>query len=420
MKKILAVLLSLVMAFTFMMPTFAADEEIGTTENSSISGIVDGVGDLTSSVTGIFSFVEDLFAAIHGLVHNLSVMFDFDCPFDKEKVEEKPSEPSEPEESEPVEPSNPGEIVPDEDWYDTQASYIIKTAEELAAFAYAVNSGKNCFKDETVILGADIDLAGDIWVPIGTYEYAFEGTFDGKGHTISNLYIHDNDADALGLFGVTSDAIIKNVNINNVDITGYEMVAALVAYPAGAGTITNCHVSGDISLVAKNTHVGGIAALNSANIENCSVIADDMGKIIANEKNGVGGIVAWNLNEIAIKDCQVKNMEITAYANVGAIAGFVNYSNVIEGCVAENITLTKTRDGGHPTIGLAAGGFNYNATKAITIKNNSFKDITLVGNADTTDSANVMYGAEYSGKKTANFVMEGNSVENINLGLLYN
>ena len=419
MKKLLAVLLSLVMVFTFMMPSFAADEEIGTTENSSISGVVDGVGDLTSSVTGIFSFVEDLFAAIHGLVHNLSVMFDFDCPFDKEKVEEKPSEPEVP--SEPVKPSNPDEIVPDEGWYDTQASYIITTAEELAAFANTVNSGKNCFKDETVILGADIDLAGDIWVPIGTYDYAFEGIFDGKGHTISNLYIHDPDADALALFGITYNATIQNVNIHNVDITGYEMIAALVAYPAGADTITNCHVSGDISLVAKNTHVGGIVALNNANIENCSVIADDMGKIIANEKNGVGGIVAWNLNgEIAIKDCQVKNMEITAYANVGAIAGFVNPLNTIEGCVAENITLTKTRDGGHPTIGLAAGGFNYNPTKAITIKNNSFKDITLVGKADTTNSANVMYGAEYSAKTSANFVMEGNSAENINLGLLYN
>ena len=419
MKKILAVLLSLVMAFTFMMPTFAADEEIGTTENSSISGIVDGVGDLTSSVTGIFSFVEDLFTSIHSLVHNLSVMFDFDCPFDKEKVEEEPSEPEVP--SEPVKPSNPGEIVPDDDWYDAQASYIITTAEELAAFANAVNSGKNCFEGETVILGADIDLAGDIWVPIGTYDYAFEGTFDGKGYTISNLYINDPKADTLALFGVTYNATIKDVNINNVDITGYEMVAALVAYPAGADAITNCHVSGDISLVAKNTHVGGIASFGTADIENCSVIADDMGKIIAIEKNVAGGIIGWNAaGENVVKDCQVKNMEITAYANVGAIAGFVNHSNVIEGCVAENITLTKTRDGGHPTIGLAAGGFNYNASKAITIKNNTFKDITLVGNADTTDSANVMYGAEYSGKKTANFVMEGNSVENLSLGLLYN
>ena len=419
MKKILAVLLSLVMAFTCMMPTFAADEEIGTTENSSISGIVDGVGDLTSSVTGIFSFVEDLFTSIHSLVHNLSVMFDFDCPFDgDEKVEEEPSEPEVP--SEPVGPSNPEEIVPDEEWFDTQSTYIIKTAEEFAAFANAVNSG-NSFADKTVALGADIDLAGDIWVPVGNYDSAFEGTFNGKGYTISNLYIYAPEKDTLALFGVTYNAIIKDININNVDITGYEMVAALVAYPAGTDTITNCHISGDISLVAKNTHVGGIASFGTADIENCSVIADDMGKIIAMEKNVAGGIIGWNVaGENVIKDCQVKNMEITAYANVGAISGFVNPLNTIEGCVAENITLTKTRDGGHPTIGLAAGGFNYNASKSITLKNNAFKDITLVGNATTTNSANVMYGAEYSGKQTANFVMEGNSVENINLGLLYN
>ena len=62
----------------------------------------------------------------------------------------EPSEPSEPEvPSEPVGPSNPEEIVPDEDWFDTQSTYIIKTAEEFAAFANAVNNG-NSFADKIV------------------------------------------------------------------------------------------------------------------------------------------------------------------------------------------------------------------------------------------------------------------------------
>ena len=103
MKKFLAVLLSLVMAFTLMMPTFAADEKIDATEDSSTSVSID-------TVTDVFSFVEDLFAAIHSLVHNLSVVFDFDCPFDGNDKVEEPSEPEVPEL-----PSNPEEIVPDED-----------------------------------------------------------------------------------------------------------------------------------------------------------------------------------------------------------------------------------------------------------------------------------------------------------------
>ena len=412
MKKILAVVLSLVMAFTFMMPTFAADEKVDATENSSISASI-------GAVTEVFAVVEDIFDAIHSLVHSLSVMFDFDCPFDGDKkVEEEPSEPEVP--SEPVKPSNPEEIVPDEEWFDTQSTYIIKTAEEFAAFANAVNSG-NSFADKTVALGADIDLAGDIWVPVGNYDSAFEGTFDGKGYTISNLYIYAPEKDTLALFGVAQNATFKNINIDNVDITGLEMVAAVVAYPATGCTISDCTVTGDINLVAKNTHVGGIASLSYANIDNCSVIADDMGKIVANEKNAAGGIVAFSgVGETSITNCQVKNMEITAWANVGAITGFVNLLNTIDGCVAENITLTKTREDGLATIGLAAGGFTYNATKSISIKNCAFKDITLVGTAKTSSSANVVYGAEYNGKTTSNVKMENNSVENINLGLLYN
>ena len=425
MKKLLAVLLSLVMALTFMMPTFAANEDIATTEDSSISesisGVVGSTGDLSASldaVTDAFSFIENLFAAIHGLVHNLSVMFDFDCPFDSVDKDEKPSKPEEP--SEPDVPSDPVEIVPDEDWYDTQSSYIITTAEEFAAFANAVNTGIS-FAGETVTLGADIDLSGKIWEPIGNYDYVFDGTFDGKDHTISNLYINAPEGDALALFGVAQDATIKDINVKNVDITGYEMVAAIVAYPYKGCTISDCHVSGDISIVAEYTHAGGIASIGSVNIEDCSVIADEMGKIAANERNIAGGIIGYNsIGETAITNCQVKNMEITAWANVGAIAGLINLSNTIDSCVAENITLTKTREDGHPTIGLAAGGFVYNASKSITITNNLFKNITLVGKATTVSSANVMYGAEYSGKTTSNFVMEGNSAEDINLGLLYN
>lgn len=99
MKKILAVLLSLVMAFTFMMPAFAADEVVE--EESSIAdsfgGVIDSAEDICDSfkaedykgvATGIFSFAENLFVAIHDLIHALSEMFDFDCPFCDDKKAE--------------------------------------------------------------------------------------------------------------------------------------------------------------------------------------------------------------------------------------------------------------------------------------------------------------------------------------------
>ena len=84
----------------------------------------------------------------------------------------------------------------------------ISTVEELAAI--------NDNLSGNYVLTADIDLAGAEWTPIGAYapsgesaeeqeipnaQTAFTGTFDGQGHTISNLVINQPEAWAQGLFG---------------------------------------------------------------------------------------------------------------------------------------------------------------------------------------------------------------------------
>lgn len=69
--------------------------------------------------------------------------------------------------------------------------YQIVTAAQLTAFAAAVDGG-NTYAGQYVALGASIDLSGiDSWNPIGTEEGAavFQGTFDGRGYTISGLTI---------------------------------------------------------------------------------------------------------------------------------------------------------------------------------------------------------------------------------------
>ncbi len=111
MKKILAVLLSLVMAFSFIVPAFAADETVEDVEVTEDASLADSFGSVIDSAegicdsfkaedykgvaTGVFAFAENLFIAIHDLVHSLSEMFDFDCPFcdDKKEVEEELEQP---------------------------------------------------------------------------------------------------------------------------------------------------------------------------------------------------------------------------------------------------------------------------------------------------------------------------------------
>ena len=145
--------------------------------------------------------------------------------------------------------------------YDTNSEFYIETAEELAKFATMVNGG-NDFSRRTIYLRKDIDLSGHRWVAIGQvgttinsiFTKPFKGTFDGQGKTISNLTQTIAQNEEGGLFGhVSSGGIIKNVTLENVDITiGESMgvssgasgstVGSLVGILNG-GSVTNCTIS---------------------------------------------------------------------------------------------------------------------------------------------------------------------------------
>ena len=281
---------------------------------------------------------------------------------------------------------------------------------DLKAFRDAVNAGYT-FAGVTVYLTADIDLAGEEWAPIGSDKnHAFKGVFDGQENTISNLTINNANLDCAGLFGYTAGATIKNVNVHNVNIQAYSHVAAIVGH-AYTGTIDNCHVSGNINLVAQYAYAAGITADGYVNVTNCSVIADTMGTIKVIEKTGAGGITGWRgEGNLVISNCTVKNLEISAWASVGGITGIAQYDNVIDGCTVENVKLTKTRVNGQASIGLVAGNWNNKADDnyTITITNNHFDNISINGTAIT--SLNQLCGSNYSYyDKVIKLVDEGNT-----------
>ena len=69
----------------------------------------------------------------------------------------------------------------------------INTAEGFIDFSSKVNNGES-FSGTTVFLDADIDFSGGLseeFKPVGTStSKSFPGTFDGQGHTISNLALN--------------------------------------------------------------------------------------------------------------------------------------------------------------------------------------------------------------------------------------
>ena len=132
---------------------------------------------------------------------------------------------------------------------DAEDENIIKISNvaELMGFAQKVNSGES-YKGKTVVLTKDIDLNNVAWTPIGRigvsstdFTYAFKGTFDGQGHTISNLNVANTGW--AGLFGIAHTATISNLKIKGATITSNRMAGAIVGQLYGS--IDNCHVEED-------------------------------------------------------------------------------------------------------------------------------------------------------------------------------
>ena len=219
--------------------------------------------------------------------------------------------------------------------------FQISNGKELAWFREWVNGTYTVSGSESATthlnacakLTADIDLkdfcyAADAsqnleelsWVPIGNNKKQYEGTFDGNGKTITNLYINASQI-FMGLFGYTNQSTIKNLTFENANVTNtQEFTGILVGYTGYGNTLQNIKIS-ETCQIKGGDYTGGIAGILDGNAYNCVNYATVQGK----EK--VGGLFG---------SYQKTGNSITACANYG------------------NVTATSQRVGG--LVGDFSGG----------------------------------------------------------------
>lgn len=202
--------------------------------------------------------------------------------------------------------------------------YLIESPANLAALAKSVNYGST-YSGKHFLLTTDIDLDMREWTPIGNYSRHFEGSFDGGGHTIHNLYISTFDRSGVsewnewhnylsstGLFGYLDGGEIKDLTVNG--IIEIEVPDWLNQNSAGVGAIAgiavgdiiNCHNACDISLknYSANGYVtaGGIAGYYYGGlVEGCTNTGDISGYGLHSVR--VGGIGGDNPGVGTMKDC---------------------------------------------------------------------------------------------------------------------
>ena len=218
--------------------------------------------------------------------------------------------------------------------------FILKTAEHLEWFRDYVNVGKSsaCAKiaDDveeidmsTVCHKADAEkqVAEVSWTPIGSKQY--QGTFDGNGKTIRNLFI-SSTSDEIGFFGYANSGSIKNITFDNAKVKGNDNCSTgILAGCAGSCVIENIKTTGNCSVEGKY-ETGGIAGRANGNISNCENHA------IVKGLHSVGGIVGI---------CFDSENSITSCANYGEITGTEDFVGGIIGYFGEGSLQNSANNG---------------------------------------------------------------------------
>lgn len=269
--------------------------------------------------------------------------------------------------------------------------YQIATAAQLALLAKETNDGTG--GNAHYIQTNNISLNRSSWDPtyewpgIGNiydyywmYVHYFTGVYDGNGYWIDNMCqgVNDSIISVGGLFGMTQNAVIKNVTLKNSRIKSNNISGGIIG-SAGNTQIINCHTS-NVS-IESGTVGGGIVGeagvsyldyiYNVHGEGNCYIVDCSASGIITSLNHLMGhytGGIAGNIGVFSgvalVKDC-VNRCQIEAYEdysdggivghcysteNLSEIVGCENYGSIN----AQSLTEANYNGG---IAGMASGKF---------------------------------------------------------------
>ena len=305
--------------------------------------------------------------------------------------------------------------------------YQIANAAQLAWFRNWVNGtytpadGETAQKHKTACakLIADIDMSSvcsesvGSWIPISRKDLSiyWYGTFDGDGHTISNLYVNMSTQGA-GMFGDTGSCTIKNLTFRGVNITGTNYNTGIIGSLSGSATnvtVANGTISG-------NGNVGGICGTSYKTVSHCTnyaqvfatgsslggICGNSLGTIeyctnygaVQNSSYGAGGLVGQQQVGSISHCANYGNVEGTKY--VGGIAGWITTASSITNVISTG-NVTETSNNG--TAGLVVGRVQAALTLSGYAVFNSDATLTSNGTAQTARGiGNIYNGSSVSGE----------------------
>ena len=178
---------------------------------------------------------------------------------------------------------------------------------------------------------------GSGWLPIGYYNSSdnrpFSTTFEGNGHTISNLFIRSLSS-YVGLFGyVSGSSELRNIGLLDVKVGGNNNVGGLVGQNY-QGTVSNSFATG--SMTGEN-RVGGLVGQNQGTVSNSFATGSVTGK-----RERVGGLVGINVRGTVSGSYATGS--VTGDEDIGGLVG-TNFNGTVSNSYATG-AVTGTSDVG--------------------------------------------------------------------------
>ncbi|MEA2793519.1 MAG: mucin9, partial [Bradyrhizobium sp.] len=188
-------------------------------------------------------------------------------------------------------------------------------------------------------LGSNIDAAAaSAWnanagfTPIGTVGVPFNGTFDGLGHTISNLTINRPAVADAGLFGSTGTAsIIQNVGLIGGSVIALSSGGGLVG--SNTGTIRNSFNTGSVS---GGSSLGGLMGSNTG------AVSYSYGTGNVSGTSSLGGLMGSNTGTVS-NSFAAGN--VTGTSSLGGLMGSSTTGLVRDSYATGNVSGTSSVGG---------------------------------------------------------------------------
>jgi len=321
----------------------------------------------------------------------------------------------------------------------SSGTYLISKPSELAWFAglvngtlsgFAQNTAANATVTDDLLLNIDVNddsMGINEWIPIGSSDSPYTGTFNGGGYNLAGIYTSSEageNGNNVGLFGYlgTGASVTGVVEIDGL-ICGKENIGGIAGYVFGA-TITNCVCNSEVQ---GDRAVGGIAGnlgSSASSVSSCAMIGTLNGTNLSEDQSflqNIGGIVGYNNRATVTKSFSSAEINAPLARYVGGVLGN-NSNGSVTSCYSTstvkgfdrvggiignngNGTVSKCYTAGKVT-GTSQVGMVFGATSGSSVSNCYF-DESYKGIANTTVGAT---------SKTSIQMTGNSSVSNLSLG----